>query len=108
MKILTLDEHFKLLSIEQRIRAKRMILEREMRAAAGRQQLKEIKESNAEYQRNKLLTKEEIGRRAIDRMTQNLIKYNSNFKGEAQSTEAEARAKAQQLQEKIARERGEG
>jgi len=107
VKILTLEEHYKLLSIEQRIRFKKILLQREMRAAAARNQLKEIKESNAEFQRNKLLTQEEIGRQAIDRMTQNLMTYNANIKGEASVTETEARAKALKLQEKVARDRND-
>lgn len=90
-KILSIQDHLRLLQIE-----------RNLAVTAKRAQLQAKLKGNAEYQRTALMTKEQIGRRAIDLMTQNLLKYNRAKIGE-NATEAEARKRATELQHIVAR-----
>lgn len=60
-------------------------------------------ESNAEYQRRKLMTREEKGRDCIDRLTR--LNLESAQKSGRQMTEREARLKAEQAQNNYDRKR---
>lgn len=101
MKILTLEDHYKLCNLETlaRLRA------RNQKLAAAKARLIGVKEGNAEFQRNKLLTKEQIARRAIDRMTQNVMKYTQATQGDGATSEEAARKKVLELQNKLERDR---
>ena len=91
-KVLSLEEHFRLLQIEKNLAV-----------ALARKRLRQRLEANAQFQRGKLMTTEERGRKAIELMTQKLIERNRAIKGDANTTEDEARKQAQQLQAKVAR-----
>lgn len=97
MKILTLEDHRRLCTLEQ-LQRLRM---RKLRLEAAKQGLVDKKEGNAEYQRNKLLTKEQIARRAIERMTQNMMTYTRATQGDAAVSEEAARRKVIEMQHKL-------
>lgn len=91
--------------MEQRAKFNRWLKQRYQRAQNVKQSLVEKRESNAEFQRYKTLTKEEIARRAIDRMTQNVMTYTRATQGDSAVSEEKARDKVVSMQNKLDRDK---
>lgn len=75
--------------------------DREIARAETEAKLRDNLESNAEFQRNKTLSRDEIGKRAVEKMTSSILTFEKATKGESAMTEEQAREKAIGMQDKF-------